>query len=424
MLGVKPLAAAVLACLLAAGCGFGAAGAQQSGSGPGWPEFRGDASRDGHPAGATLSAAEAARLAVAWRLSLSGAVDGSAVVAGEEVVIGSAGGDLVDATARSGHVRWRHSGLGAIVGSPAIDAGDVYAATLSGHVLAFSRRDGTPVWNFAAPGLQPAIWSSPVIFDGLVLVGVGSQFGDQPLEAGRVLAVRDGHEEWQFCVRDACAPGGGVWSTPAVDSDGRAFVGLGNPEDGLLAFDARTGRRLWQTAFYADDGRDLDVGGTPVLIHADGRELVAVGSDGGAFDAFDATTGKVVWSTDLVTGSAVHGLIASPASDGRDLFIGSASPPVGMFALSAQDGSEHWTHTLPLPVYSAPALGDGAMLFGDGNVFGETTAGAVFALDTADGHTLWTFEVHAAVRSGPIIAGNLVVVGDVAGDVFAFRPEE
>jgi len=44
------------------------------------------------------------------------------------------------------------------------------------------------------------------------------------------------------------------------------------------------------------------------------------------------------------------------------------------------------------------------------------------AVSASDGHVLWSRDVHSAVRSGPAIAGDLVVVGDNAGEVMAFRP--
>jgi hypothetical protein len=45
------------------------------------------------------------------------------------------------------------------------------------------------------------------------------------------------------------------------------------------------------------------------------------------------------------------------------------------------------------------------------------------ATPLADGHQLWSYDTHSAVRSGPALAGaDLVVVGDYAGDVLAFRP--
>lgn len=202
-----------------------------------------------------------------------------------------------------------------------------------------------------------------------------------------------------------------------------AFVGVGNPEDGLLAFDPLNGTEKWLISLYADAGRDLDVGATPVIFNLGGREVVAEAGVEGTFALLDASDGAVVWSRALVKGSPVHGLIASPAYDGKHLYAGSASPPTGLFALKPSDGSVMWRHDTDQPVYSAPAVGSGVVVFGTGAVFGDLKTGSILALSSTDGHVLWSYDAHSSLRSGPAIAGDLVAVGDYAGDLMAFRPK-
>ena len=80
-----------------------------------------------------------------------------------------------------------------------------------------------------------------------------------------------------------------------------------------------------------------------------------------------------------------------------------------------------WRHATPLPVYSAPAVGDGMVVFGTGGVFGDLNSGSVTALSAADGHERWSYDTHSAVRSGAAVAGDLAVAGDYAGDIIALR---
>jgi outer membrane protein assembly factor BamB len=417
--------ASTIIALVACGNGVVPTGPQQAQSASEvWTTYRGDLQRDGHPATATLDASEAAHLRLAWRANLGAAVDGSPAVSNGLVVAASQGGRIAAYSSASGSLVWAVNGLGPITDSATIVADRVLAASLSGHLYAFDLRQGTRLWDWKAPGIQPAIWSSPAVYGQLVLMGIGSQAGDTPLEVGRIVAVdlTSGRQVWSMCVSDGCAPGGGIWSTPAIDGNGRAFVGVGNPEDGVLAFDALTGRRLWSVSFYPDAGNDLDVGESPVRLQVGGKEAVAEGSVAGVFKLLDAATGSLIWSRDLVNGSAVHGLIASPAYDGSSIYVPSASPPTGVFALVPANGTTRWRHSTDQPVYSSPAVGDGVVVFGTGPVFGDVHVGSIVALSSRDGGVLWVYDTHSAVFSSPAIAGTMVAVGDSNGDLFAFRP--
>jgi len=390
--------------------------------------YRGDQARDGHPPGATLGVEGARHLKPAWQVELSGGVSGTPAVAGGVVVAASGGGVVAAYRVSSGTRIWQVDGLGDISSSPTIEGGRVLVGTLDGYVHALDMNAGARLWDAKVPGGQPAIWSSPVVYGQLVVVGVGSQYGDKPLEEGEVVAfdLATGNQVWELCAltsaRAGCLPGDGIWSTPAIDAAGHGYIGLGNPDDGVLSFDVATGRRLWMTSFHPDAGRDVDVGATPIVLQAGGREEVAVGSDAGVFKVLDAATGSVVWSRDLVNGSAVHGLLASPAYDGTYFYVPSAGDPSGVFALDAAAGKTLWTNHAGLPVYSAPAIGNGVLVFGTGDVFGDPNAGGMVALSSRDGTVLWTHDLHSAVFSGPAISGDMVLVGDSRGDVIAFRP--
>jgi outer membrane protein assembly factor BamB len=361
-------------------------------------------------------------LRVVWHARLAGAVDGTPAVADGKVFAGSAGGELAAFDSRTGVRVWLRSGLGAISDSPAVDGDRVFAGTLTGHVLAFSIGDGEPAWDWTGPP-NAAIWSSPVAYRGIVIIGVASPYGDQPLVPGRLVALdeKTGRERWSTCLMFGCAAGDGVWSTAAIDGSGRAFVGVGNPDDGLLAFDPLTGQLKWLTGQYADDGRDLDAGARPVIVTSAGREVVVEATIEGTLAALDAATGGSVWSRKLVEGSAVHGLIATPAYDGMTLYVASASPPNGVFAISAADGSVRWRHATDLPVYSAPAVSNGMLVFGTGAVFGDLGVGSLIALSTRDGSEVGKLDVHSAVRSGPALVDDVAFFGDYAGDVMAVR---
>jgi len=391
-----------------------------------WSMFRGDLARDGHPGGATLSPAGSARLALSWRGQLDGAIDGTPVVARGIVIVSSAGGTLTAFDALTGRMIWSKHDLGAISSSPAVDGNQsrVFVGTLTGRLYAFGLLRGEPIWQWTGPP-DSALWASPVAYRDEVIIGIASPYGDVPLVAGRLVGLdaSTGQARWTRCVRAGCEPGDGLWSTLAIDSHGVAFVGVGNPDDGVLAIDPLTGTPKWMTSLYPDSDRDLDVGATPVIFTLEAREVVAQATVEGMFAVLDATTGHVVWSKELVRGSAVHGLIASPAFDGTHIYTGSATRPTAMFALKPSDGSTAWRYDVADPIYSAPAVAKGVVIFGTGAVFGDLSTGSVVALSSSDGHRLWSYDTHSAVRSGPALAGDLVFVGDSAGDLLAFRPK-
>jgi outer membrane protein assembly factor BamB len=387
-----------------------------------WTMYRGDLARDGHPSGATLDSSSASRLRLAWRTTLGGAIDGTVAVSNGMVFAATAAGTVTALDAQTGKTVWNRRGLGAVSSSPTIVANTLVVGTLTGRVYLLRLADGGETWRWQGPP-SATIWASPVAFRDLVVVGVASPYGDTPLIAGRLVGLdrKTGAERWNVCVLSGCEPGDGVWSTPAIDDGGLAFVGVGNPDDGVLAFDPLTGKRKWLARLYPDAHRDLDVGASPIVFVRNGRELVAQASVEGLFAELDAGSGAVVWSKEVVQGTAVHGLLASPAYDGKTFYVASASPPTGMYALSPRDGALIWRRETPLPVYSAPAVGDGVAVFGTGNVFGDTGSGSLLAVSSMDGHVVWSYDTHSAIRSGPAVAGDFVVAGDSAGDVLAFR---
>jgi outer membrane protein assembly factor BamB len=372
---------------------------------------------------ARLGPTEAARLALAWSAGLGGSIDGKPAVGDGLVVVGTEGGRLAALHEANGARAWTVAGLGPVTDSPHIHGGRVLVGSLSGWVYAFDEHSGRRLWSWHAEGDEPAIWSSPAVFHDWMLLGVGSQEGDTPLEAGRVVALdlSTGRPLWEECLLAECQPGDGVWSSFAVDGQGRGFIGVGNPDDAVLAIDTATGRRLWETSLHPDLDRDLDVGATPVLFRQGGRERAAVGSTGGDFAVLDAGTGQKVSHRTFVQGSAVHGLLGSPAYDGSRLYLPSASAPTGVMAVDPHQGEVSWRAPTSEPVYSSPALGDGVIAVGTGDVFGNGGVGRVLVLAGRDGRVIWSRDVHSAVWGSPAIAGSSLYVGDHAGTLFCFR---
>ena len=159
--------------------------------------------------------------------------------------------------------------------------------------------DGDFSWN--GGGLQTA-WTykvgagfaGPVVAGGRLFVfhRVG---GSEVLEA---LEAKSGKPVWKAIYetgyRDDFGFDEGPRAAPCV-ADGRVFTY--GAEGTLTAVDAGTGKRVWQRAAMKDFGAPKGYFGaacSPVVF--EGKVLVGVGgANGGGIVAFDAGTGKTVW---------------------------------------------------------------------------------------------------------------------------------
>ncbi len=423
------LAALLVAAALAAACSNSQSAAPSTAgravpAPPAWTMFRGDLARDGHPAGASLTPAAASRLALAWQADLQSPIAGSPVVAGSALVVGTLGGTLEALSTDKGEKLWAVSGLGPLTGQPLIFQDKVYVGSSDGRLYAVELLSGTRIWDWRAPGLQPAIWGGPVVYRGLLLVGIGSQEHGTPPEAGRLVALdpASGDRLWATCLQSDCGTGGAISSSIAVDSAGNGYVGVGSPDDALAAFDVGIGRITWQKSLYPDQGRGADVAATPLLLRSHGRERVAVGGLAGTFAVFDAATGSVDWSRDLGDASGAGlALTGSPGFDGRYLYVPAGGSLSGILALGPDDGSVAWRHPSARQVLSSPAVGQDVVVYGEGSA-ADGTGGALVAVSARDGHELWRQETGAGVVASAAMVGDTVYGADLQGKVLAFRP--
>jgi outer membrane protein assembly factor BamB len=196
-------------------------------------------------------------------------------------------------------------------------------------------------------------------------------------------------------------------AAPALDGE-RLFAAAG----GLRAWDARTGRPLWQAELPRYEPRNVVVEGGRVLL----AESVAL--------AFDAATGRELWrftpdanaslgwsaagAGAFYFGTASHRVYALSAADGRLLWSTDVAP---------EEGEERWT---------APAVVRGVAL-DERAVYaaveqwrspnGHLASGWLIALDRAAGRVLWRYRTGSGderrgAAAAPVVAGERVIAGD------------
>jgi outer membrane protein assembly factor BamB len=182
----------------------------------------------------------------------------------------------------------------------------------------------------------------------------------------------------------------------------------------VCAFALADGRRLWRVDTKPkDEGDSTNVGGG---LGADGTTLYAVN---GLFQlvALDIATGKEKWRHDL----GVPGRSAPMIADGR-VFVTTIDDR--LFAFTAADGRQLWTHQASTPVTSM--LGRPAPAYYQGLVVAGFGSGELACLRADSGSIVWTDGLGASqgratvadflsVRGLPVIANGLVYAISMGG---------
>ena len=169
-------------------------------------------------------------------------------------------------------------------------------------------------------------------------------------------------------------------SSPAV-VDGTVY--FGSWDTYLYAVDAATGREKWKfkTGEDAENHNQTGIQSSPAIV--DGT--VYFGCRDSHLYAVDAATGQEKWKVKITW------INASPAVRDGVVYFGTSIPAL-FVALDARTGKELYRTTLPLPVFSSPALAGDLACFGSFN-------GSLYAADLKTGKVAWEFRTDAAKKN-------------------------
>lgn len=430
-----------------------------SGTDPGWPEYRHDLANTGSANDTKINAGNVAKLTKVWATSGVTGVSGTPAVVDGVVYYGDWTGRMNAVKADTGDSIWSTPMEGGwVIGGPAVHDDGVYIG-VGKALFRLDKKTGSIVWKATTnDSALSQINGSPVFVDGLVLqatAGIQDAVPDPTNSFRGTIGAYDagtGKEVWRFYATPADATAGsgvGIWSTPSVDTTRHLlYIGTGNTSseptaplaDALLAIDYKTGKLAWSKQFTPQDvfpkgnptGKDVDVGASPNLWTSDGRDLVGVGDKGGNFHTMDRTTGEVVWQTSLTPGSVFGGVIGSAAFvDGRLVMssnVGAANNAPGLtskiFSLDPATGTIQWTsEELQGKVFGPVSAVPGVAFVG-------TDANTMYAFDTATGNKLWSFDAPGKIGGGPSIVdghvywgyGFILFRGTSEGGVINFTP--
>jgi outer membrane protein assembly factor BamB len=213
------------------------------------------------------------------------------------------------------------------------------------------------------------------------------------------------------------ASGGGSGYSSFAVAHGRLYtMGARGGTEYVMAFDAATGKKIWERAHGQQFSNDMGDGsrGTPVV---DGNQLYALGASGD-LTSLEAATGKVAWTVNLLQkfgGRNIQwGLSESPLVLADRILVNAGGRGASIVALKKTDGSEIWRSQGDEAGYSSAILQTvggipQAVFF---------TARRAMGIDTRDGRLLWSYDRVAnrtANIATPIVRGNRVFLSSDYG---------
>ena len=400
-----------------------------------------------------------------WVFTTGGDVSATPTVDGDAVYFPDWAGNLFAVKKDSGRLIWSHKiseydGVEGAISrvSPAVDRNQVIIGDIlnskqvhkGANVISVDRETGAVQW-ITQVDTHPAaiITGSPVLFDGVVYIGVSSNeeaLATDPTYPccsfrGSIVALdeKSGAMLWKtFDMPDNGGrtggySGGAIWQPPAIDPKrGTLFVGTGNNYtapadveacqnatptancaaaedffDAALAVDLKTGQIKWAKRLQGLDtwtvacltptgpkancpvptSPDFDLGGSgPNLL----GNIVGFGQKSGIFWALNPDNGNIVWSTPVGPGASLGGIEWGTATDGQRIYVAIAN-------------SNHLPYTL---VPSGQHI----------------TWGAWSALDVATGKILWqTADPTADTidRGSVSVANGVMYAGSNSGQMYA-----
>jgi polyvinyl alcohol dehydrogenase (cytochrome) len=423
------------------------------------------------PAEHSISPANVKGLAPKWVFTTGGDVSATPTVDGDTVFFPDWGGNLFAVKKDSGGLVWSHKisdydGVDGAISrvSPAVDGNQVIIGDIlngkqahnGANVISVDRETGTLRWMTKVDNHPAAIITgSPVVFDGVVYIGVSSSEETLALDPaypccsfrGSVVALdeKNGAILWKtFDMPDnggqpAGYSGGAVWQPPAIDPKrGTLFAGTGNNYtapaeveacqkatptancaaaddlfDTALALDLKSGEIKWAKRLQGVDTFTATCGfgaarppsgnsNCPVPSSQDfdfggaGPNLigniVGFGQKSGIYWALNPDNGSIVWATLVGPGSSLGGIEWGTATDGHRIYVAIAN-------------------RFNVPYTLVPS----------GR---QITWGSWSALDVANGNILWQTADPTAgtIDTGSVsVANGVVYAGSFSGQMYALE---
>ncbi len=275
-----------------------------------------------------------------------------------------------------------------------VNAASVTLASSDGTVVALDGASGQDLWRASA---------GSAIAAG---AGTDGRYAAVVTRDNDLVVMEQGRPLWREPL------GAAVFTSPLV-AGARVFVS--GADRSISAFDAQTGRRLWNYTRPGEQALALRQAGVLLAV---GDTLV--GGMSGRLIGLDPRTGAVRWDVAIANPRGTNDverlvdLVGSVSREGDVVCARAFQAAVG--CVNAARGNLLW---------SKPANGSEGVHGDAGSVFGAEGDGRVTAWRRSDGERSWTSErLKYRGLSAPLSIGRSVAVGDAQGYVHFLSRED
>lgn len=331
------------------------------------------------PAGSMTMATDGEKAAVAWAVTLGGAITGTPLVLDDRVIVTSRDGTIAALSRVDGRILWSQKATKGF-GGGAIQSDTLAAvAGFDGILRLLSTVDGREVVRLAT---ESRMASPPArTREGLIVTGAY----DRTLYA---LDPLTGRTPWKARL------GGILWATPGV---GRKYLYAPGLDGVMTAVNSQWGTVLWR--FRAGG----EIYSSPAVTDIE----IVFGCEDGSIYAIRAEEGTLLWRTPV--GRPVSGGVRI---DGDRVLVGDDGGI--LHALDRVTGRELWRYAAGGAIKSTPLVDSGGVIV-------SAHDGALHALDLATGSRIGRYPVGSPLAASPAMSGDTLFVGTHDGRLVALR---